>query len=67
MSTLTREMRGSYAFIERNWFLVKRVGLVGRLVAQQPAQVDEVLLGAGALLGRAFGPLGGELGGRHLG
>ncbi|CAN5773657.1 hypothetical protein BH20CHL5_BH20CHL5_04760 [soil metagenome] len=24
MSTLTREMRGSYAFIERNWFLVKR-------------------------------------------
>lgn len=24
VTTLTREMRGSYAFIERNWFLVKR-------------------------------------------
>jgi ABC-2 type transport system permease protein len=24
MTTLTRELRGSYAFIERNWFLVKR-------------------------------------------
>jgi hypothetical protein len=42
-----------------------RIGLVGRGVAEHPAQVDEVLLGAGAFFGRAGRPLGGKLGGRH--
>jgi len=42
-----------------------RVRLIGRGEAQHPAQIDEMLLGARALLGRAGGPLGGKFGRCH--
>ena len=45
--------------------LARRIGLRGRRLAEHAAQVDEVLLGRGALLEFGGAPLGDELARSH--
>jgi len=56
----------NHAFLETEEIIAAGIGLIGRRLAQQPAQIGEVLLIGGSLLASVARPFPLEFSGGHL-